>query len=143
MRENFERANASALEGYEGEAARLYATLKLSGMNEAPVHLAVFADESTEQGHGLGRQTMPDTVRYSTVAAVMTFWLAARAYGVGVGWVSILDPDGVVRLLDVSVDWKLVAYLCVGWPEESHADPELARAGWQPREVTCREVLVR
>ena len=72
----------------------LYARLKLAGLRDAPVQLAVFCDEATEQGHGLGARTMPETRRYSTVCALHTFWLAARARGLGVGWVSILDPAG-------------------------------------------------
>ena len=78
---NFEAANREALAAYRGERARLYSELKLAGLREAPVHLAVFCDEATEQGHGLGARTMPETRRYSAVCALHTFWLAARAYG--------------------------------------------------------------
>src|SRR6266853_1853059 len=83
-----------------------------------PVHLAVFSDETTRAGAGLGRQTMPETLRYSVVAAVQTLWLAARAEGLGVGWISILEPKIVCRILDVPEAWTLVAYLCVGRPAE-------------------------
>ncbi|PJI42534.1 MAG: 5,6-dimethylbenzimidazole synthase [Ferrovibrio sp.] len=130
---NFERANKEALGDYSGEKAKLYAGLKLAGLKEAPVHLAVFADEGTGQGHGLGRRTMPEMLDYSAVMAVYGFWLAARAVGLGAGWVSIFEPDALTRDLDVPVDWKLVAYLCVGWPEEEQATPELERAGWEHR----------
>jgi len=97
------------------------------------VHLAVCADEKTGQGHGLGRQTMPETLRYSVVAAIQTLWLAARAEGLGVGWVSILDPDITRTTLDLPEGWTFVAYLCLGWPEEEHDDPELERHGWEQR----------
>jgi 5,6-dimethylbenzimidazole synthase len=97
------------------------------------VHLAVCADEATGQGHGLGRQTMPETIRYSVVAAIQTLWLAARAEGLGVGWVSILDPEAVRVTLDLPAGWAFVAYLCLGWPEEEHDDPELERRGWEQR----------
>lgn len=130
---NFERANKEALADYSGEQARLYASLKLAGLKEAPVHLAVFCDEATLQGHGLGRRTMPEMLDYSAVMAVYGFWLAARAHGLGVGWVSIFEPDALARDLDVELDWKLVAYLCVGWPEDEQATPELERAGWEHR----------
>jgi 5,6-dimethylbenzimidazole synthase len=133
VRANFEAANRDALGAYCGERAKLYATMKLAGLREAPIHLAVFSDETTAQGHGLGARTMPETRRYSAVCALNTFWLAARAYGLGVGWVSILDPDGLAATLDVPADWSFVAYLCVGWPQEEHLTPELERAGWQAR----------
>lgn len=143
IRANFETCNARALAGYAGERAALYAGLKLSGLNEAPVQLAVFADEATEAGAGLGRQTMPETLRYSAVLAVHTLWLAARAHGLGVGWVSILDPAAVARSVSAPGDWSLVAYLCLGYPVEEHADPELERHGWQARDAACRRFLVR
>lgn len=130
---SFERCNADAAATYEAERRDAYIRLKLAGLREAPVHLAVFCDESTEAGHGLGRATMPEMLRYSVVTAVQTFWLAARAHGLGVGWVSILEPEAVCGIIGVSCDWHLVAYLCVGFPVEEHADPELVRHGWQER----------
>ncbi len=143
VRASFHRANRSALEGYDGEARALYAGLKLEGLDAAPVQLAVFADETTERGAGLGRQTMPETLRYSVVGAVHTLWLAARAEGVGVGWVSILEPEVVTHVLEAPADWTLVAYLCLGWPVEEHLDPELERAGWQARARAADFILRR
>ena len=133
IRENFAKANDTALNGYAGERQARYARLKLEGLSQAPVHLAVCADETTGQGHGLGRQTMPETIRYSVVAAIQTLWLAARAEGLGVGWVSILDPEAARATLDLPPGWSFVAYLCLGWPEEEHDDPELERRGWEQR----------
>jgi 5,6-dimethylbenzimidazole synthase len=133
VRGSFERSNRNALNCYDGERAKLYATLKLAGLREAPVHVAVFLDSLTNRGNGLGRATMPETLEYSAVLSVYTFWLAARAYGLGVGWVSILDPAEVNRGLRVPEDWKLVAYLCAGYPAEEHAEPELLRQGWETR----------
>ena len=130
VRRNFLACNQAALELYEGEQAHLYATLKLAGLDEAPVHIAVFVDGETATGHGLGRHTMPRTLDYSAVLAVHTLWLVARAYGVGVGWVSILDPTAVCVALDVPSGWGLIAYLCLGYPSEDHLDPELERHGW-------------
>src|SRR5262249_30994660 len=106
---------------------------KREGSAQAPVQLAGCADETTPAGHGLGRQTMPETLRYSVVAAIQTLWLAARAEGLGVGWVSILDPAAVHRMLDLPPHWTFIAYLCIGWPEEEHDDPELERHGWEAR----------
>jgi len=97
----FERCNADALKSYSGEVAARYARLKLACLVEAPAHLAVFADRSTIAGRGLGRRTMPEMADYSVVAAVVTMWLAARAEGIGMGWVSILDPARVIEVLGV------------------------------------------
>jgi 5,6-dimethylbenzimidazole synthase len=135
IRANFEAANHDALSVYAGEKAALYARLKLAGLSDAPIQLAVFCDEATEQGHGLGARTMPEARRYSAVCALQTFWLAARARGLGVGWVSILDPGTIAEALDVPRAWTFIAYLCVGFPREEHLIPELERAGWQAREA--------
>jgi len=140
---NFEQANADALGNYAGEKARLYASLKLAGLKQAPRHFAVFCDETTEQGAGLGRMTMPETLRYSTVLAIHTLWLAARARGLGLGWVSIIDPPAAKASLDVPEAWSFVAYLCLGYPEDAQIEPELQRRGWQAREARCRQVLQR
>lgn len=131
--ETYESENRIAAEHYGGEQAELYRSLKLAGLKEAPVHLAVFSDDNPGQGHGLGRGTMPETLAYSAVGMIHTLWLASRAAGIGVGWVSILDPALVADILEVDANWRLVAYLCVGYPEEDHADPELERTRWQAR----------
>ena len=141
--ESFAKANARALQDYGDAQHATYAKLKLAGLKEAPVHLAVFSDESTLTGRGLGRQTMPETLRYSVVASVQTMWLAARAEGLGMGWVSILDPVEVTRALDVPERWQLVAYLDLGWPAEEHLDPELERHHWEARRYTGNLVFVR
>ncbi|WP_282120820.1 5,6-dimethylbenzimidazole synthase [Ruegeria atlantica] len=130
---NFQHANEKALAGYSGDKALKYSRLKLSGMQEAPVQLAVFSDETTNKGLGLGAGTMPEMRRYSVVAAITLFWLALRAEGLGLGWVSILDPEQMKRDLAVPDDWSLVGYYCVGWPEEMSERPELERAGWEQR----------
>lgn len=131
---SFERANAQALTGYSGEDAERYAKLKLSGLHDAPVHLAVFCDAETATGKRLGRNTMPETLAYSATMAIYTFWLTARAEGIGAGWVSILEPDVVRETLDVPPSWQLIAYLCVGYPKDEFATPELERAGWESRD---------
>lgn len=135
---NFETANADALAGYSGHDAEVYAGLKLSGMQNAPVQLAVFCNEKTTKGKGLGAATMPEMRRYSVVAAIMQFWLAARAHGLGLGWVSILDPDVLRTDLKCPDNWALVGYLCVGWPEEATDTPELIKAGWEERAKTLK-----
>ena len=99
-------------------------------MNRRATHYAVFTDPDPE-GCGLGRQTMPETLTYSTVMAIHRMWLTARARNVGIGWVSILDPAIMNALLDVPERWLFTAYLCVGYPCGQTALPELHRKGWQ------------
>jgi 5,6-dimethylbenzimidazole synthase len=141
--ENFREANRLALAELNGERAALYARLKLAGLVEAPVHVAVFIDLETELGHGLGRRTMPEMLPYSAVCAVHTLWLAARAHGVGMGWVSILDPAAAQQTLNVPEHWKLIAYLCLGYPEKDHDQPELEREGWTERQAMDVMVVQR
>lgn len=141
--EDFTACNAAALASYDGEQAAHYAALKLAGLAEAPAQLAVFADRTTETGHGLGRRTMPEMAEYSVVAAVTAMWLAARAEGIGMGWVSILDPARIATILDVPESWRLVGYFCLGFPDTEHAEPELARAGWERRRPAESFVLRR
>ncbi|WP_232719008.1 5,6-dimethylbenzimidazole synthase [Gordonia metallireducens] len=143
VRDSFVRCNAEALDGYTGERAQLYSSLKLAGLDDAPVHLAVFCEPDAEQGHGLGRRTVPETLEYSVVTAITTLWLAARARGVGIGWVSILEPNEVAAALAVPPTWKLVAYLCVGYPERENDVPELERVGWQSRTESEKRHLIR
>jgi 5,6-dimethylbenzimidazole synthase len=133
IRANFERCNADALADYANERAKLYATLKLQGLDQAPVHLAVFVDPHKGLGEGLGAKTMPETLAYSVVGAINTLWLAARAEGIGLGWISIINPDELRQTLDVPEHWKLVGYLCLGYPQEQTDVPELHREGWQER----------
>ena len=132
-RANFEIANAEALTRYDGDQADTYAKLKLAGMDRAPVQLAIFCDDATTKGHGLGAGTMPEMRRYSVVSAVTLFWLAARAEGLGLGWVSVLDPAQLCHDLDVPQDWALIGYFCIGYPEGDHKTPELLREGWEAR----------
>lgn len=128
---SFEAESAAAALAYDDETAAAYRRLKLAGLREAPTQLAFFTDLDPEEGRGLGRRSMPETLAYSTVTAIHTLWLTARALNIGVGWVSILDPETVARLLDAPARWRLTAYLCLGYPEEEHATPELVREGWQ------------
>ncbi|HZB91130.1 MAG TPA: 5,6-dimethylbenzimidazole synthase [Stellaceae bacterium] len=133
VRENFMRSNADALAAYAGERSERYARLKLAGLDEAPVQLAAFADRGTAQGHGLGRRTMPEMAEYSAVMAIHTLWLAARAEGLGLGWVSILDPADVSRALEVPTGWIFLGYFCLGYPQGEALTPELEREGWEQR----------
>ncbi len=133
VRACFERCNADALKSYSDERAALYARLKLAGLREAPCQFAVFADPETPQGHGLGRRTMPAMIQYSAVTAIHTIWLAARAEGIGMGWVSILDPPEIAAILETPPAWTLIGYFCLGYPLETEIAPRLETEGWESR----------
>jgi 5,6-dimethylbenzimidazole synthase len=143
VRQNFELCNAQALTAQAPQRAGLYARLKLAGLDEAPVHLAVFADRTTTQGHGLGRHTMPEMIEYSAVTAVHTIWLAARAQGIGLGWISILDPTAITGILNVPTAWKFIGYFCLGYPQAEDTMPELQQAGWEERSPITAMVIRR
>lgn len=133
---DFEDANRAAAHSYEAKERTDYLSLKLAGLYEAPVHLAVFTELQVEEGRGLGRQTMPETLTHSTVMAIHTLWLAARAENIGMGWVSILHPEAIAALLDVPETWSLTGYLCLGYPEIESDTPLLHEAGWQENKTS-------
>ncbi len=143
LRALFARCNAEAAAAYGEDRAELYAALKLAGLDDAPAQVSVFADRSTAVGHGLGRRTMPEMADYSVVTAVHTLWLAARAEGIGLGWVSILDPGAMAALLDVPAEWRFIGHLCIGYPADEAEIPELERAGWERRRPPEGSVLRR
>jgi 5,6-dimethylbenzimidazole synthase len=143
IRACFELCNRDALQKQDPDRAALYARLKLAGLDDAPCHVAVFADRTTAQGHGLGRLTMPATLDYSVAIAIHTLWLAARAEGIGVGWVSILDPVRVAEILEVPKAWTFIGHLCIGYPEEEHDTPVLQREDWERRHPAAGTILYR
>lgn len=136
VRENFLKCNAAAAEDYDAARRDDYLNLKLAGLDAAPVQLAVFTEIDPAAGHGLGRATMPETLRQSTAMAVHTLWLAARVENLGVGMVSILEPREIEELLDARTSWEFSAYLCIGYPESDDDTPLLHRAGWQENALT-------
>ncbi|KQI68212.1 cob(II)yrinic acid a,c-diamide reductase [Loktanella sp. 3ANDIMAR09] len=138
---NFERANAAAARAYTDDRRRAYDALKLAGLREAPVHLAVFTADNPDEGHGLGRQTMPEMLSFSTVCAIHSLWLAARADNIGTGWVSILDPVALQATLAAPPHWQLTAYLCLGLPARSDDTPLLHRTDWQENTATPWQVV--
>ena len=143
VRKSFEACNAQAIASQETGRLALYSRLKLAGLDEAPCHLAVFAEPDPDQGHGLGRRSMPETTAYSAVMAVHTLWLAAQAAGLGLGWVSILEPAAVAAALDVSADWTFIGYFCLGYPQAESNTPELERAGWEHRRAAVASRIRR
>ncbi len=140
---DFEQCNRAALQQFSGTRAARYASLKLAGLREAPVQIATFVDVNPDQGHGLGQTTMPETLHYSSVLAIYSLWLAARTHGVGLGWVSILNPDVVKGVCEVPDHWQFIAYLCLGYPLEEHTEPELQLSGWETRRSLSNKVIRR
>ena len=132
----FARCNAEAAAQYDDDAREDYMRLKLAGLQEAPEHLAVFTDTAPDEGHGLGRNTMPETLMLSTAMAIHTLWLAARAENIGLGWLSILDPNVMTNLFDVPTDWVFTAYLCLGRASFADDTPLLHQLGWQENTPT-------
>lgn len=143
VRSIFRDCNARALENQEAERGLLYAKLKLEGLAEAPCQFALFSDDATHRGHSLGRSTMPETAAYSAVLALHTLWLAARAEGLGLGWLSILHTARMCEALDVPKDWTFIGYFCLGHPCEADDVPALERAGWEERCDSASTLLRR
>ncbi|GEK71533.1 MULTISPECIES: 5,6-dimethylbenzimidazole synthase [Halomonas] len=129
----FERENAKAAEAHIGERGALYRRLKLEGILESPLNLCITCDRSRGGEHVLGRQSIVEMDLFSTCLAVQNLWLAARAEGIGVGWVSILDQDELAEVLGLPENVYPLAYLCLGYVDEFLDRPELARAGWRQR----------
>jgi 5,6-dimethylbenzimidazole synthase len=141
VRDAFLRANAEAAALFPEDRRALYTSLKLEGITESSWNVVVTCNRQRSGPVVLGRTHQPDMDIYSVVCAVHTFWLAARAEGVGVGWVSIFQPEPVLATLGIPADEVLIAYLCVGYPEGGFAaEPELKTAGWLD-EVPWRDVV--
>ncbi|PTW60889.1 cob(II)yrinic acid a,c-diamide reductase [Breoghania corrubedonensis] len=130
VRGAFERANAEAREMFEGDRRALYSDLKLQGISEAPLNLCITCDRRRGGPVVLGRTHAADTDLYSTVCAVQNLWLAARAEGIGVGWVSIFHEADLRRILGLPDHVVPVAYLCLGHVRELYETPELEIHGW-------------
>jgi len=127
------RENELAAQNYTGDRARLYASLKLEGIEEAPINLCVTCDRTRGGPYVLGRNTIIDTDVYSTCCAIQNLWLAARAEGLGVGWVSSLKEADLSRILGIPRHIVPIAYLCMGYAREFLDEPELQRRGWAQR----------
>jgi 5,6-dimethylbenzimidazole synthase len=129
----FEAANRQATEMFADERQRLYRTLKLEGIVEAPLGICITCDRNRTGPVGLGRTHQPDMDVYSTVCAIQNLWLAARAENIGVGWVSIIRIDDLRAALGIPAEIDVIAYLCLGYVSDFLAQPELEAAGWLPR----------
>lgn len=133
IRDLVANARAEEVRHVADDRQALYRSLKLDGIVEAPVNLCITCDRSRAEGSPLGRWHNPEMDLYSTVCAVQNFWLAARAEGIGVGWVSILDKERLKALLGIPAHVVPVAYLCLGYVSDFATRPELESKGWRKR----------
>ncbi len=129
----FAQAHAEAAEMFEGDKRTTYKTLKLEGIVESPVGVCITCDRERTGPVVVGRTHMKTMDLYSSVCAVQNLWLAARAEGLGVGWVSIFHQAALQEALGIPKGITPIAYLCVGYVSHFYAKPELESAGWLPR----------
>ncbi|CVI17147.1 5,6-dimethylbenzimidazole synthase [Rhizobium rhizogenes] len=138
----FSRANGEAAAMFEGEQQALYRSLKLEGIRKAPLSICVTCDPTRGGKVVLGRTHNPRTDVYSTVCAIQNLWLAARAEGIGVGWVSIFHDSDIRTILEIPDHIEIVAWLCLGRVDTLYTEPELAVKGWRQR-VPLEELVFR
>jgi 5,6-dimethylbenzimidazole synthase len=136
----FDEANAVGAGLYEPQRAEKYRSMKLEGILDSPLNLLVTCDRRSGAFAVLGRVVQPEMDLYSTVCAVQNLWLAARAEGVGVGWVSIIEPARLAAIFGLPEGVVPVAYLCVGRVPGFAPIPDLERAGWLERKALPRLV---
>jgi len=129
----FIRENEKGARQFSGERQQRYRSLKLEGILDSPLNLCITCDRRRGDGPVLGRTSIVDMDLFSTCLAVQNLWLAARAEGIGVGWVSILDQGELATVLGLPEQVYPLAYLCIGYVSEFLGEPELARKGWRQR----------
>ncbi|MFF2008860.1 nicotinate-nucleotide--dimethylbenzimidazole phosphoribosyltransferase [Streptomyces sp. NPDC058195] len=133
MHELAERQRDAYAKSLPKGRAKQFKELKIEAILDTPVNIVVTADPTRGGRHTLGRHTQPQMAPYSSALAVENLWLAARAEGLGVGWVSFFDEREMVRALGLPEHLEVVAYLCVGYVDEFPEEPELMQAGWSKR----------
>jgi nicotinate-nucleotide--dimethylbenzimidazole phosphoribosyltransferase len=134
VRDLYERERAAAAQFFDEPHRTQYLSFKLEGILDAPLNMCITCDPTRAGAVVLGRNSMPETDLYSTCCAIENLWLAARAEGVGVGWVSILKLPQLREILSIPHHVVPVAYLCLGYPTQFLEQPELERVGWRPRQ---------
>lgn len=140
IKQAFLPARAQEAERFSDDRKKLYLSLKLEGIEEAPLNICVTCDSTRHGPAVLGRSLTPQTDIYSTCCAIQNLWLAARAEGLGVGWVSILSEKRLKEILLIPDHIAVVGYLCVGYPQRFEAKPELEIVGWLDR-LPLRDVI--
>jgi 5,6-dimethylbenzimidazole synthase len=139
IKDSFFEENEKAKENFNGEKSGAYTALKLEGITESALNIAVFYKPSDHPV--LGQTTMKEAGVYSVVCAIQNMWLMARALSIGLGWVSILDPDKVKRILNAPEDRQLIGYLCLGHVDVFYENPELETLKWEKRKK-IQEVVI-
>ena len=134
---NFKKDYDKSKKYFKGK--ELYNTLKLEGIKETPINIAVFYKKPTKKI--LGQTSSKKMGEYSVVCAIQNMWLMARSLNIGLGWVSILNHKKVQKTLDVSDKYKLVGYLCLGYPKEFLDTPELETLKWEKKKKKKKVVL--
>jgi len=129
----FSRANDEAADMFDAKKKSLYQSLKLEGIRKSPLNICITCDRTRGGKVILGRTHNPQMDLYSTVCAVQNLWLAARAEGIGIGWVSIYHDADLRALLGIPDHIEIIAYLCVGYVDELYEEPELQVKGWRKR----------
>lgn len=133
IKDGFEVAHNEAKEMFSGKRQEVYKSLKLEGITEAPLGICITCDRSRTGDVVIGRTANLEMDLYSSVCAVQTLWLAARAENLGVGWVSIIHHEALKEVLNIPDHIVPIAYLCIGKVSYFHEKPELEKAGWQDR----------
>jgi len=137
IRKNFDIENEKAKKIFENKD--IYKKLKLEGIQEAPINIAVFYEK--QKNSNIGMTSMDKMGEYSVVCAVENMWLMARALGIGLGWISILDEKKVLKTLNAPKNVKLIAYLALGYVDKFYDEPELKTIEWK-EEKTLDECVV-
>jgi len=133
VHKGFLQAHEESAEMFTGEKREQYKTFKLEGILESPVNLLITCDRARTGPVVIGRTVQPEMDLFSTVCAVQNLWLAARAEGVGVGWVSIIHEEFLRKIFKLPDSVVVIAYLCIGHVSHFPKMPELEKAGWLPR----------
>ncbi|ADZ92361.1 5,6-dimethylbenzimidazole synthase [Marinomonas mediterranea] len=133
IKQGFQQANQQSADMFDGERKEKYQTLKLEGIEEAPIGICLTCDRSRTGDIVLGKTIKPEMDLYSAVCAAQNLWLAARAENIGVGWVSILLDDVLRENLAIPESLDIIGYFCLGYVEAFQDTPDLERHGWQSR----------
>ncbi|WCL50872.1 nicotinate-nucleotide--dimethylbenzimidazole phosphoribosyltransferase [Leptospira sp. GIMC2001] len=132
--DHFTKENKKVIHSMQGDRSETYASLKLQGLLDSPHHLVVTCNQERNPDNRLGRTTVTDSDIYSTCLAIQNIWLTARSEGIGIGWMSIYDPIELPKLLKIPEEYKIIAYLCLGYPVDFPDNPILESTGWARRE---------